>query len=433
MLDVDDEQLDTLEIVTLFGIRPAQGVRLTNIFATPWHVTDGAEAAPSGDRPRLGRPETYFTSSATPRVLHRMALDQGKIEFADWDRPLAGARLWLFAVPSTQIVAVLSLDIECELADTVDLLEDCFYGDLKIDGRPLEAVAAELAGATGGFFPERHQLAFAPQLPAADSNGIVQRVIYRGDLPNRDEFSTITYPSELNRRPETTAAVSTYVSVLCGQPDYVEDGIFLSAVQGVASAARLREIRSVAYQAVEAFRGRDRARQDTRDRRRSLSSLTSQLGDLELDLSYSVEATADLGMLVPSLRVAGYHDALYETMGLVGKAENVARMLERLERAIRAELTTIESLERRADEDRQLRWSVAIGFVSAVAVPVTLVLTFFGVNAQEVDVRVSMFDGRYWGIYWLTAAIVVTGVVASLGLYLRQRHTMRREPPLNDD
>ncbi|MFD1540710.1 hypothetical protein [Nonomuraea guangzhouensis] len=419
--------------MTLFGIRPAQGVRLTNIFATPWHVTDGAEAAPSGDRPRLGRPETYFTSSATPRVLHRMALDQGKIEFADWDRPLAGARLWLFAVPSTQIVAVLSLDIECELADTVDLLEDCFYGDLKIDGRPLEAVAAELAGATGGFFPERHQLAFAPQLPAADSNGIVQRVIYRGDLPNRDEFSTITYPSELNRRPETTAAVSTYVSVLCGQPDYVEDGIFLSAVQGVASAARLREIRSVAYQAVEAFRGRDRARQDTRDRRRSLSSLTSQLGDLELDLSYSVEATADLGMLVPSLRVAGYHDALYETMGLVGKAENVARMLERLERAIRAELTTIESLERRADEDRQLRWSVAIGFVSAVAVPVTLVLTFFGVNAQEVDVRVSMFDGRYWGIYWLTAAIVVTGVVASLGLYLRQRHTMRREPPLNDD
>lgn len=412
--------------MTLFGIRPVQGVRLTNIFATPWHLTDGAEAAPPGDRPRLGRPETYFTGSATPRVLHRMALDQRKIEFPDWDRPLAGARLWLFAVPSTQIVAVLSLDLECELADTVDLLEDCFYADLKIDGRPLEAVAAELAGGTGGFFPERHQLAFAPQLPPA-ADEIVQRVIYRGDLPNRDEFSTITYPSELNRRPQTIAAVSPYVSVLCGQPEYVEDGIFLSAVQGVASAARLREIRSVAYQAVEAYRGRDRAPQATRDRRRSLASLTSRLGDLELDLSYSVEATADLGMLVPSLRVAGYHDALYETMGLVGKAENVARMLERLERAIRAELTTIESLERRADEDRQLRWSVAIGFVSAVAVPVTLVLTFFGVNAQEVDVRVSMFDGRYWGIYWLTAAIVVTGVVASLGLYLRQRHAMRRD------
>ncbi|MEU4226742.1 hypothetical protein AB0F17_20795 [Nonomuraea sp. NPDC026600] len=413
--------------MTLFGIRPAQGVRLTNIFATPWHVTNGAEAAQPGDRPRLGRPETYFTGSATPRVLHRLALDPREIEFTGWDRLLAGARLWLFAVPSTQIVAVLSLDVGCALADTVDVLEDCFYGDLKIDGRPLEAVAAELAGGTGGFFPERHQLAFAPQLPPTASDEIVQRVIYRGDLPNRDEFSTITYPSELNRRPETTAAVSPYVSVLCGQPDYVEDGIFLSAVQGVASAARLREIRSVAYQAVEAFRGRDRAPQTTRDRRRSLSSLTSRLGDLELDLSYSVEATADLGMLVPSLRVAGYHDALYETMGLVGKAENVARMLERLERAIRAELTTIESLERRADEDRQLRWSVAIGFVSAVAVPVTLVLTFFGVNAQEVDVRVSMFDGRYWGIYWLTAAIVVTGVVASLGLYLRQRHAMRRD------
>ncbi|MEV1240212.1 hypothetical protein [Nonomuraea sp. NPDC049750] len=413
--------------MTLFGIRSEQGVRLTNIFATPWHVTDGGEAASAGERPRLGRPETYFTGSATPQVLHKLALDHHKIEFESWDRPLASARLWLFAVPSTQIVAVLSLDVEDELADTVDLLEDCFYADLKIDGRSLEEVAAELAGGTGGFFPERHQLAFSSQLPPETSDDLVKRVIYRGDLPEREEFSTITYPSELNRRPQTTAAVGPYVSVLCGQPKYVEDGIFLSAVQGVASAARLREIRSVAYQAVEAFRGRDRGWQDTRERRRSLESLTDQLGDLELDLSYSVEATADLGMMVPSLRVAGYHDALYGTMGLVGKAENVARMLERLARAIRAELTSIESLERRADEDRRLRWTVAVGFVSTVAIPVTLVLTFFGVNAHEVDARVSMFAGRYWGIYGLTVAVVGVGVGLLLGLYLRQRHEMRRD------
>ncbi|MFC0861252.1 hypothetical protein ACFHYQ_02960 [Sphaerimonospora cavernae] len=74
-------------------------------------------------------------------------------------------------------------------------------------------------------------------------------------------------------------------------------------------------------------------------------------------------------------------------MGLVEKAETVARMLRRLGRAIAAELTAIESQERRADEDRRLRWTaaMAIGFVSTVAVPLGLIRAFLGVNAREVD------------------------------------------------
>jgi hypothetical protein len=34
----------------------------------------------------------------------------------------------------------------------------------------------------------------------------------------------------------------------------------------------------------------------------SWKRIADQLGDLELELSYSVEASADLGLLVPSLR-----------------------------------------------------------------------------------------------------------------------------------
>jgi len=55
-------------------------------------------------------------------------------------------------------------------------------------------------------------------------------------------------------------------------------------------------------------------------------------------------------------------------------------------------------IERCADEDGCLRWTVAIGFVSAVAIPLGLVLAFFGINASQVESDRSMFDPTYAGV-----------------------------------
>jgi hypothetical protein len=42
--------------------------------------------------------------------------------------------------------------------------------------------------------------------------------------------------------------------------------------------------------------------------------------------------------------------------------------------------------ERRADENRRVRYAVAVGFVSAVAIPASLILAFLGINAcQRID------------------------------------------------
>ena len=67
-----------------------------------------------------------------------------------------------------------------------------------------------------------------------------------------------------------------------------------------------------------------------------LERISDQLGDLELELSYSVEASADLGLLVPSLRAENFHNALYDSMGLAGKAVTVGRMLARLHETVGA-------------------------------------------------------------------------------------------------
>ena len=45
---------------------------------------------------------------------------------------MTGARVWLFRLPSGQLVAALSLDARCELPETIDLLEDCYFGDVQI-------------------------------------------------------------------------------------------------------------------------------------------------------------------------------------------------------------------------------------------------------------------------------------------------------------
>lgn len=413
-----------------------RGIRITNLYATPWQLEDGTGSAELPDYLNLWRFEPYYRLSADqlPRVLGREALDASSLEFQRWQHPgqVTGARVWLFRLPSGQIVAALSLDVRCELIDTIDLLEDCYFGDVRIGDTAMEEYAHTLATQLGAdsdlgknFLPERHQIVFDQTAAPDDCDDLVQRLIYRSNLAYRKEYSIIRYPPELNRRPGWLAAVGPYVSVSCGHPDFIENTIFVSAVLAVAAAAQLRAIRQAAHADVRLFRDLEAAGGTTQARRRTLERIADQLGDLELELSYSVEASADLGLLLPSLRVESYHHALYESMGLASKAVTAGRMLERLGSAIAAELTAIESIERRADDNRRVRYAVAVGFVSVVAIPVGLILAFLGINASQVNPSRSMFSHHYLGMYLTVAAIVVLGVLLSLGIYLQQRRGAR--------
>ena len=73
---------------------------------------------------------------------------------------VTGARVWLFRLPSGQIVAALSLDVNCELIDTIDLLEDCYFGDVADRRGNPRGVRARPGR------PARRRSAAASQLPA---------------------------------------------------------------------------------------------------------------------------------------------------------------------------------------------------------------------------------------------------------------------------
>jgi hypothetical protein len=415
-----------------------QKVRVTNLYATPWHLADGSAGHELPGSLELGRLAHYYRLSADqlPQVLYRETLDPGAVTFRRWQPvgAVTGAWAWFFQLPSGQLVAALTVDVRCGLGGVIDLLEDCYYADVLIGGTPVDqhaqARAVQLGAAGGsepGFLSERHQIVFGATPAAEDSEDLIQRLIYRADLPYRKDYSAIRYPAELNRRPGWLVAVGPYVSVVCGQQNYLENAIFASAVHGVGAAAQLRAIRQAAYADVRQFRRIEGTPGTTRDRRRGLERIADRLGDLELELSYSVEASADLGLLVPSLRAEGFHNALYESVGLAGKAATTERMLARLGAAISAELTAIESIERRADDNRRVRYAVAVGFVSAVAIPASLVLTFLGINASQVSPARSMFSTHYLGMYIAVAALIVVGATLSLGLWMQHRRDARHQ------
>ena len=127
------------------------------MYGTPWHVTDHAGEGELPDYLWLSRFEHYYRLSADqlPHVLYRDVLDISALRFRRWQHAgtVTGARLWLFCLPSGQIVAVLSIDTSSDLIETIDLLEDCYFGDVQIGQMSAEEYAHALATQLGATLP----------------------------------------------------------------------------------------------------------------------------------------------------------------------------------------------------------------------------------------------------------------------------------------
>lgn len=95
-------------------------------------------------------------------MLCRETLDAGALAFWRWQRGAAvtGARVWLFRLPSGQLVAAVSLDAGCELRETIDLLV-VIHGALR-DSGPLSWPRRRCPAGSSGT----HALIVAPQFLA---------------------------------------------------------------------------------------------------------------------------------------------------------------------------------------------------------------------------------------------------------------------------
>ncbi|MDP9293238.1 MAG: hypothetical protein M3O90_02250 [Actinomycetota bacterium] len=209
------------------------------------------------------------------------------------------------------------------------------------------------------------------------------------------------------------------------------DGAWISApdldrqsAQRIVSRRKLHAFESLVAQRVTSV--------DPGDTRHleDVAPASRELGELELELSFGVEAFLDIRLLIPSLPVQQFHTELTQALALPESARVTASMVTRLSRAITAERTAMQaeqeqvarnaeqaaSAERLRADARSRAFANAAALLAAVTIPGTLILAFLGVNVIEVDPSTSLTNSRYWlwylGLVAVPAAIVYAALAA---------------------
>jgi hypothetical protein len=106
-------------------------------------------------------------------------------------------------------------------------------------------------------------------------------------------------------------------------------------------------------------------------------------------------------ILIPELLIESYHSSLRNVASLRESLANTSRIVDRVAAVIESRRATVEaSLQAYTEQkDKVLVGLVAVG--SLLALPPTLLLTFFGTNSTNVDAHFSIFDLRHYGVAYL--------------------------------
>jgi hypothetical protein len=416
-------------------------VRVVNMYATRWRIIG---VFPSAEKLELGDLTRYydFYKDRLPRLVWRSDIEVGKVQFEKQrpDGTLSHAEVSLFALPAGQLVCAATFKFEADIfsVDRVKtgiaaVLEQCIQGHLLVDGQPLSdyvdervrGLSAELESTDSvelkstedaGLLPERHLLVFVPRLTADEGppgSDVIEETVYRDAPPFREEFTRLQMPDQLNQTGRTLGAVTPYVSLLFGHERFVEDSVFLSTVQALGTASRFRQIWHEAYRQVQHFRlknQRERPGEQTRD---ELESLADNLGNLEFDLTFSVE--------FPLIRIESFHSALFEALDLPTQTHTLSQMFAQLSGSVRSEITAIEIRERRLELHRQRWYAAAASIISLIAVPIGFIVAFFGVNASQVEPTASIFNmHRYMWVYAFALGLALIPAILIIYPYLRR-------------
>ncbi|MGH3681808.1 MAG: hypothetical protein ACRDT2_16365 [Natronosporangium sp.] len=343
------------------------------------------------------------------------------------------ARVMVLVTPRGDPLLVLDMELAGEptIPKTAGLLAaTCWeYERLTVAGRPvLTWLVDELGSAVpiefGGLV---HQCVFAggalgDELLATTTAGgpapAVAAIVLRvSGSPDRASQLGICAPPALNNPGETLLAHTLGVSLAVGWSRQVQNALALAAATTVSALAVLRRARSLAFDAFELNQTARLASTD--DARRLVSELSDRLGEVQLDLSFGVEAYVD-SVLISELVVESYQSSMRMASDLDVGLANTSRMVDRLASVIRARAAVLDAATQDERERRSRVFNVVLAVGSLIALPPSLLLAFFGVTSPDVDPTRSVLDlDRYWfayGLAWLPFAVLLLA-----GFLLRRR------------
>jgi len=396
-------------------------VRIVAVYGTSWTVPESAQLTPVSDHLDVAG----FLAAALPAQLPTV-LAQASLETASLRTPRShiGERshrvtTWLFVLPSARLVAVLAVDTAGTPEELRPLLADLMESDAEVDGHTLAEVFARSAGSSGALAPERHVIAsFSTTDGLGGDPQAVRSLLY--PTSTFDGSAELVIHRLAQSAGDGALWVGRHGTVAVGQPAGLGDALALSAVLAVGAATRLREIHAAIFDAVGKFRAANGELRSSHGSRRFLEAITARIGDLEIELAFSVDAVTDAGPVLPHPQVESYHRALVHALDVSGRALAAGRILTRLAQGVAAELAAVASAEWRLEDRRRARWNGLVGLLALVGIPVAIAL---GYASREGGYT----DGKNLNAY-LIAGVGVLVLVLAYAVIARanRRRTHRR-------
>lgn len=376
---------------------------------------------------------------------------------------VSSPRLSAFRLPYGGLVFCLTLKLDGDLADVVDLLHRTTFQwrSIRLDGKALEhcaahipAAAPELGSAILGtdvhhllsvdpdqiaIFTEANE---SPSEPSVHPEGVdphtVEALVFRTLQPIRSSYGELRYPKAANRHNNALVAAGPYVTVMCSPHRELEGWLLWSVLQLTCALARLRQVRSDAYdvlydmeQELAATSGAAGRLSDVRAQhalaRARIAGLSHRLGRLEQELAFGVVAYLDTQFVLPSAMLAHSHRALTELMGLESGTQSTSELLERATRTVDARYDALGALERSVDQARQRRLDTVVAAITATALLMAIFFGFFGSNASPIsDEHRPFFHIDY---VWFYGALIAMAGGSYLLIMAALRRLPRRESP----
>ncbi|MGV9453508.1 CorA family divalent cation transporter [Streptomyces sp. NPDC003635] len=414
---------------TVLDIGSREVTRILLLFSLGCRVRP-PDPAPRGlvERFQFGRfaPHLESGEAVLPVPVLTEHLAAGELTLPDGDHGLRLARVDLLVVATPRGDATLLLD--CEFAGATDagavaswLATTCFARErLRLGDRPLLEVLRERLGLPEPltFGLNVHQLVFPggrlrEELLAhgdeSRQSALLNGIIYRGRMPaEAADRLRVSVPPNLRNHGVTLSAHGRGVSVQAGWALHVENGLAVVALGMISALAVLQRTRLAAFAMMK--ENERAATRSAAEVRTLISRLSEGVNELQLDLAFGVEAYVD-SLLIPEMLTEGFQSSLGDTLGIRDSLDNSARMVERLTSVINARSAALDAALADRDERQNRVVSALVAAATLIALPPTLLLAFFGVNATDVDEARSIIDlGRYGTAYalaWLPFVVLV--------------------------
>ncbi|MFI9759650.1 hypothetical protein ACIHFB_17095 [Streptomyces sp. NPDC051963] len=396
---------------------------------------DSADLGGLVDRLDFGRFTPHLTTSEAvlpvPVLADTVAPGDLGLPHGDHGLSLASVGILVVATPRGDATLVVDCGFQGETdagAVAAWLAATCFdRARLTLRSRPLLEVLSERLDLPEplDFGQNVHQLVFPGgrllrELLDAEPGRdlLLNEIIYRAKLPRHPGAPLdVSVPPNLRNHGVTLSAHGRGVSVQAGWAPHVENGLTLVAVGMISALAVLQRTRLAAF---DMMRRNEQALTDSPSEVRTLiSRLSTGVNELQLDLAFGVEAYVD-SLLIPEMLMEGFQSSLRDTLGIRDSLDNSARMVERLTSVINARSAALDAALAERDEHRDRTVSALVAVATLIALPPTLLLAFFGVNATNVDDHHSILDLREYGLAYALAWIPFV-VLAVIGYILLRR------------